>query len=774
MKWQRIKYMPCLPLGKDGKRATSSVEHKALARKAATESIVLLKNENNALPLKKGSSVALLGKASADYVSAGGGSGTVTSEYVHNICDGMEEKQSEGKVTVFSPLCGLYRKSVAEQYAIPRWMGQTFQPEFPEELFSQASKCCDTAIISICRRTWEGADVNIKKENCEYYINHYEKRMIDFAIDNFKKVIVVLNVHGVIDLSYLASISGIDAMLVCWNGGMEGGMAIADVLCGDACPSGRLVDTFVSKLEDYPSHESFTESDDFVEYTEDIYVGYRYFETIPDAYKNVIYPFGYGLSYTDFKIEITNAKIENDIITVNIVVTNIGKMAGKEVIQLYSSAPQGRLGKPDKELKAFSKTNNLEPNQSCEIELTVDVKDIASYDESKAAYILEEGIYSIYVGKNVRENDKILEFEIFEERIIKQLKNRMVPKKLSRRMLADGTYENLKTSEYKDLLDTSSWPEKESWFYNHIRPNMMGIRIPKDRILLVHVAEGKNTLEEFMAQLSDVDLIELVGGRPNRGPADTYGMGDLEEYGVPAMMTADGPGGLRFKKEYEIPTTAWPTATALACTWNTDIVYEVGRAAALEVKENNMGMWLAPGLNIHRYPLCGRNFEYYSEDPYLSGVFAASMVKGIQSRNISACIKHFCCNNKEVGRDKSDSRVSERALREIYLKGFEIAIKASKPWALMTCYNKVNGYYASEQSELLNEILREEFGFDGLVTTDWANGAEHYRELLAGNDIRMPVGSGKRMIKALELGLITRTDLERSAKRVLELILKLD
>ena len=774
MKWQRIKYMPCLPLGVDGKRATGSKEHRTLARIAAAEGIVLLKNENNALPLKKGSSVALLGKASADYVSAGGGSGSVTSEYVHNICDGMEEKQREGKVTVFSPLCELYRKSVYEQYEIPRWMGQTLQPEFPEELFRKAAECCDIAVISICRRTWESTDIDLSKENCEYYINNYEKRMIDFATENFKKVIVVLNIHGVIDFSYLTSHTGIDAIVVCWNGGMEGGMALADVLCGDACPSGRLVDTIVKSIEDYPSHESFLESEDYVEYTDDIYVGYRYFETIPEAYQKVIYPFGYGLSYTSFKTEIQSAFIENDVINVKASVTNIGDVAGKEVVQLYISAPQGRLGKPSKELKAFAKTELLEPNQCSEIELNVDVNDIASYDEDKAAYILEEGIYSIYVGKNVRENDKVLEFEIFEDRITKQLKNRMVPKKLSRRMLSDGTYKELETSEYAPLYDTSDWPEKEGWFFNHIRPDMAGTKIPEGRILLSDVADGKNTLEEFTAQLSESDLIELVGGRPNRGVADTYGIGDLEEYGVPSMMTADGPGGLRIKKEYKITTTAWPTATALACTWNTEILYEVGRAAALEVKENNMGMWLAPALNIHRHPLCGRNFEYYSEDPYLSGVFAASMVEGIQSRNISACVKHFCCNNKENGRGKSDSIVSERALREIYLKGFEIAIKTSKPWALMTSYNKVNGYYASEQSELLEGILRAEWGFDGLVITDWVNGAEHYRELLAGNDVRMPVGSGKRMLKALELGLITRRELEISAKRVLQLLLKLD
>ena len=288
------------------------------------------------------------------------------------------------------------------------------------------------------------------------------------------------------------------------------------------------------------------------------------------------------------------------------------------------------------------------------------------------------------------------------------------------------------------------------------------------------VGRGEATVAEFIAEQSDDELITLLGGAPNQGCADTRGIGGLYCSGVPAVMTADGPAGLRINADRGVKTTAWPVATLLACTWDPELLYRVGQAAALEVKENNFGMWLTPAINIHRSPLCGRNFEYYSEDPLVSGKLAAAMVSGIQSQNISACVKHFCCNNKETNRKKSDSRVSERALREIYLKGFEIVVKESNVWAVMTAYNLLNGTYTSESKDLLTGILRQEWGFDGLVMTDWDNLAEQYREVLAGNDLRMPNGNPKRLQAVLAEGLITRQDLEVSATRVLEYLLRME
>ena len=288
------------------------------------------------------------------------------------------------------------------------------------------------------------------------------------------------------------------------------------------------------------------------------------------------------------------------------------------------------------------------------------------------------------------------------------------------------------------------------------------------------MAEGKLSLDEFLEQLSDADLIHLLGGQPNTSVSNTFGIGNLPEYGVPDITTADGPAGLRVWPETGVCTTAWPCATLLAASWDRDLAQAVGAAAAEEVKENNIAVWLAPAVNIHRNPLCGRNFEYWSEDPLLAGTLAGAMVKGIQSQHIAATVKHFACNDKETNRKNSDSRLSQRALREIYLKAFEIIVRTAQPWAIMTSYNIINGCRASESKELLTDILRGEWGYKGMVMTDWWNNAEHYKEVLAGNDLKMATGYPERLQAALDKGAITRADLLACAKRVLELILKID
>lgn len=281
-------------------------------------------------------------------------------------------------------------------------------------------------------------------------------------------------------------------------------------------------------------------------------------------------------------------------------------------------------------------------------------------------------------------------------------------------------------------------------------------------------------MEEFLGQLSDEELAELLGGQPNTGVANTFGYGNLPEYGVPSIMTADGPAGLRILPECGVHTTAWPCATMLACTWNPQLAEQVGEAGGAEVKENNIGAWLTPAVNIHRSPLCGRNFEYYSEDPFLTGKMAAAMVTGIQSNHVAATVKHFALNNKEENRKNSDSRASERAIREIYLKAFEIIVKEAKPWSIMSSYNIINGHRASENRELLEGILRDEWGFEGMVTTDWWTGGEHYKEVKAGNDVKMGCGFPERLLQAMEQGVLTRREMEVCAKRVLELILRVD
>ena len=772
-KWQRYKYLPVLPLGEDGRLITGCKEHIALSRRAAGEGMVLLKNENGTLPLKKGSKVALFGKASVDYVKGGGGSGDVTVSYVRDLCYGMEEKQAEDKVCVFAPLHEFYRENVAQQRADGKLPGFTVEPEVPAELLEQAAEQCDIAIISICRFSEEGADRKGEPNDGDFYLSVQEQKMVADVSEKFQKIIVVLNVGGMVDTSWFIHNPKIPAVLLAWQGGQEGALAQADILCGDVNPSGKLTDTFAASFDDYPSSYNFNESDEYVCYTDDIFVGYRYFETIPGAAGKVNYPFGYGLSYTTFRLECGEAVCGEEV-CVNVRVTNTGSVAGREVVQLYVCAPKCRLETPAVELRAFQKTRLLAPGETEEICLTFQRDDLAVYDEGLAAYVLPEGEYRIYVGNCIRTVKQVGCFVNAQEKCVRQLKNRCVPSKLPCRLKADGTYEELPIKEYKPVYEAPDWPKKARWWAEYILPNLYEVKVSSSRLNFSDVAAGKVTLDDFLADLSDDELMTLMGGAPNRGVADTRGLGGMDHLGIPAVMTADGPAGLRIIEDRGVKTTAWPVATLLACTWDADLIYEVGAAAALEVKENNIAMWLTPGINIHRTPLCGRNFEYYSEDPLVSGKLAAAMVRGIQSRNVSACVKHFCVNNKETNRKCSDSRVSERALREIYLKAFEIVVKESGVWSVMTAYNLMNGTYTSENKELISGILREEWGYEGLVITDWSNFAEPYREALASNNVRMPLGNPKRLQKALQHGLIARRDLINNVRYLLEFLLKLE
>ena len=544
-----------------------------------------------------------------------------------------------------------------------------------------------------------------------------------------------------------------------------------------------------------------------MDYTDDIYVGYRYFETIPGAAEKVVYPFGYGLSYTTFDVETVSAGVVNSNCTsctttagltdadidieagklyAKVRVTNTGKFSGKEVVQVYIAKPQGKLGKPAKELVAFEKTRELQPGESQLMILTWKINDMASYDDlgkvKKSAYVLEAGSYDIYVGTSVRDVTKAdYSYILNHDVITEQLSAKLVPTSLPKRMLADGSYEALPQSEPVDT-DYSAIGNIAPSLTEGVGPGQRAI--PYYRFAdgmaknsshdIMDVVEGRITLDEFVSELSIDDLIHLLGGQPNIGVANTFGIGNMPEYGIPSVMTADGPAGVRIAPEVGIYTTAFPCSTLLACTWNPDVLEAVGRAGGEELKENNLALWLTPAICIHRSPLCGRNFEYYSEDPFVTGKLAGAMVRGIQSNNVGATLKHFALNNKETNRKNSDSRVSERAAREIYLKAFEMIVKNDNPWAIMSSYNMINGYRASESEDLLTGILRDEWGYEGMVTTDWWTCGEHYKETKAGNDLKMGNGYPDRVKKAYDKGAISRSEMETSVKRILGLILKLD
>lgn len=823
-KWSRIKFTPNLPLGANGERVTGSKAHIELSKEAAKEGMVLLKNENNVLPLSAGSKVALFGKGTFDYVKGGGGSGDVTVAYTRNLYEGLSLQKD--KISIFEELCDYYRKDIEEQYKNGNVPGMTIEPDVPNELLQKAKAYTDTAIITICRYSGEGWDrksvidpnnkalwdyerkmteksAEIFKDG-DFCLSVKEKEMVDAVKTNFKNVIVILNVGGMVDTSWFAYDPKIQSALLALQGGMEGGLAAAELLVGDGNPSGKTVDTFARTLDDYPSTHNFHESRDYVDYTDDVYVGYRYFETIPGAAEKVVYPFGYGLSYTTFNVETVSAGIlqpphtansqsaphdavsHTDTLYVRVRVTNTGKRAGKEVVQVYAAKPQGKLGKPAKELVAFEKTRELFSGESQIVTLTWNINDMASYDDlgkiQKSAYVLEAGSYDIYVGTSVRDVQKADYSYILDEDIItEQLSAKLVPTSLAKRMLSDGSFEELPQSEPVDT-DASVVGNIDPSLTEGVAPGQRAIpyfrfadgMVKNGKYDIMDVVEGQISLDEFISELSVDDLIHLLGGQPNIGAANTFGIGNMPEYGIPSVMTADGPAGVRINPEVGVCTTAFPCSTLLACTWNPDIVEAVGHAGGKELKENNLGLWLTPAINIHRSPLCGRNFEYYSEDPFVTGKLAGAMVRGIQSNNVGATLKHFALNNKETNRKNSDSRVSERAAREIYLKAFEMIIKAENPWAVMSSYNIINGYRASENKDLLTGILRDEWGYTGMVTTDWWTCGEHYKETKAGNDLKMGNGYPKRVKEAYEKGAISRDEIEICVKRILNFILKLD
>lgn len=794
-KWQRSFFQPNLPLSKDGQRVTACKGHIALSKAAAKEGMVLLKNDNNTLPFAKGIKLALFGKGCVDYVKGGGGSGDVTVSYIKNLYDGLTELGDS--VSVYKELVEFYKNDIDVQYTNGKLPGMTKEPALTDELCMGARAFTDTALISICRfsgEDWDRKSTYDKQESTEdelfedgdFYLSHAEKAMVDQVKKYFDNIVVVLNVGGMVDTEWFIRDEKIKAVFLAFQGGMEGGSAVAELLFGIGNPSGKLCDTFAKRLEDYPSSYNFHESKNYVDYTDDIYVGYRYFETIPGASKKVNYPFGYGLSYTTFAWDIKSVKEENGIIRVAVLLTNTGKMAGKEVLQLYASAPQGLLGKAAKSLAAFEKTRLLLPGETQLLVLSFSMDSLASYDDlgkvQKSAYLLEKGDYVFYLGNSVRNVEKLdYIYHLSDNRIVEQLSAKLVPTSLKERMTADGSMEILPTSEPNDPNSTAiTYMDGKDYdcFFPPSRylEGRFGWKTPYKEGCrpLIDVAEGKMSLDEFLAQLSDEDVAHLLGGQPNTSTANTFGMGNMPEYGIPNIMTADGPAGLRIEPKCGVNTTAFPCATLLASTWNRDIVYQVGEAGAKEVKENNIAMWLTPAINIHRSPLCGRNFEYYSEDPFLAGTLASEMVKGIQSQHISASVKHFALNNKETNRKNSDSRVSERAAREIYLKAFEIIVKTADPWCIMSSYNIINGHRASENKELLTDILRGEWGFKGVVTTDWWTYAQQYKEVKAQNDIKMGCGFPEHIMEALNAGVLTRSEMDICAKRILELIIKID
>lgn len=747
-------------------------------RKAIPEGITLLEHDG-ALPFSNGERVALFGRGQFEYIKSGTGSGgRVNCPYVTSVGEELSKR-----VTLDEEVLEFFRKYVEENpydngtgWFIP---ASQKQPLLDEDFVKKAASRNDKAVFMLCRTVGESFDCNAQKG--EWYLSDAEEQNIEILSKHFKHLIVLINSGNLIDMTWVKKYN-VGTVVCIWQGGQEGGRGTVDVLMGDAFPSGRLADTIADSIDTYPSTACFgNEVENF--HKEDIYVGYRYFQTF--APEHVLYPFGYGLGYTEFETKVISAKLDENLIKLSVLVKNIGNFAGKEVIQVYSSAPCGKLGKPARELIAFNKTDTLDPNEEQTIEFTVALNDLASYDDSgvsgfEFSYVLEAGNYNIYVGKNVRDALLSFSFDIPSTRLVRKCTQALAPTVSFERMTThDGatpTFEPAPLARYDiDKRISCALPEP--------------IELTGDRgIVLKDVAEGKNTLDEFIAQFSPDDLMLLVRGEgmsspksPIPGTASSFGgvTRVWQNKGVPVITTCDGPSGIRM--ESNAIATCIPTGALLASAWSPKAFHDLFDCFADELLHYDVDIVLAPGMNIHRNPLCGRNFEYFSEDPVLTGNYATMIAERMTKKGIYCTLKHFAVNSQETNRRFENEILSERALREIYLKGFEIAVRSGYVKAIMTSYNVINGFSAGGCYDLTTTILRNEWGYDSFVMTDWwpslidthtnTNRPNNSTVMIkAQNDIYMCVADAilhdDDLKSSFEEGYLTLGELQRCAKNL--------
>lgn len=693
----------------------------ALLRRAAAEGAVLLKN-NGVLPLAHGTTVSLFGRVQLEWFYTGYGSGgDVNKPYAVNLADGIRAC-AELKLN----------ETLAEKYA--QWNAQNpidhgfwahwprFYPEMPlsEAQTAQAAANSDCAVVSIGRSSGEDRENTLEKGS--FYLTDEERSMLSLVTTHFQKTVVLLNIGSIMDLSWIDTFGDkLGAVLLVWQGGMESGNAAADLLCGKISPCGKLTDTVAKGCADYPAADNFG-AKAYNCYCEDIYVGYRWFETFaPDR---VLYPFGYGLSYTDFSIQFETLVPKADGFTLSCRVENTGTYSGKEVVQVYLEKPCGRLGNPSKILAGFTKTGLLAPGASESVSVWIPMERLSSYDSAgdtgyKSAYVVEAGNYGFFLGGDVRNAGPVWRHTQTETTLFEQLSEAAAPREAftiwkavekNGKRVAEQVPVVLAATNLKTLIQ-NKLPAAVA------QTGDKGYK-------LADVGTGKVSMRDFVAQLS-LDELEAISrgdytmnsalGTP--GNAGVYGgvLPSLRDKGVPPVTATDGPSGIRLQSCCSL----LPIGTLLACTFDEALVCAVYELAGNEMLEKGSDVLLAPGINIHRSPLCGRNFEYFSEDPYLTGKIAAAVVRGVQKSGVSACPKHFACNNQEYHRKTNDSRLSERALREIYLKAFEICVKEAMPQNIMTSYNKINGVHGCYQYELCSAVLRREWGYTGCVMTDW-------------------------------------------------------
>ena len=748
------------------------------AAQAVAEGIVLLKNDN-ALPLAAGEEVALFGRIQLHYYKSGTGSGgMVNVSKVVGIPEGLEA----AGVPLNRRLMEVYREWDAAHPFDPGdgWGHEPWaQEEMPldETLVREIADSAKTAVVIIGRTAGEEQDNRAEKGS--YYLNDNETEMLRLARKYFEKVVVLLNTGNIIDMRFMDDHAP-DAVLYVWQGGMTGGVGTAQVLTGAVSPSGKLPDTIAYSVSDYPSDPYFGVEKENI-YSEDIYVGYRYFETF--AKEKVRYPFGFGMSYTTFSYQ-----TEQQGNTLAVTVTNTGSRAGKETVQLYCEAPQGKLGKPARVLTGFAKTNTLAPGEKQTLQLPLELP--LSYDDSgvtgtRFCYVTEAGEYKFYVGGDVRSASLAAAVTEPQTRVHKQCRQAMPPVRDFQRMKA--VFDNGEFTVGREDTPTICFDEAE-----RRRSALPEEWLPTGKsCVLADVLHKNATLREFIAQLSDEELASIVRGEGMGSPRVTPGTASafggvtdaLVNYGIPAGCCSDGPSGMRMDSGAK--AFSLPNGTLLAATFNKELLTELFYCLGLEMTANRVDCLLGPGLNIHRHPLNGRNFEYFSEDPYLTGQLAAAELCGLHKAGVTGTVKHCCGNNQETNRHYIDSVVSERALREIYLRGFQIAVENGAD-SIMTTYGSVNGLWTASHYDLCTEIIRGEWGFEGILMTDWyaqlndRNQAPDKTNLAAmvraQNDVYMVCSDcaayPDNILASLENGTLTRAELQRSAANICGFLLK--
>ena len=771
-------------------------KYTVLARQAAAEGVVLLRNENNTLPLREGEKISVFGRIQFNYYKSGTGSGgLVNTRYTVGILDALVKEN----LHLNQEIDKIYQDWIKE-HPFDQGKGWAQEPwsqeEMPltDELVCQAAKESDTAIVVIGRTAGEDRDIRIEKGS--YLLTSIEEDMLEKVCSAFSKTVILLNVGSIIDMKWVEKYKP-SAVMYVWQGGQEGGNGVVDVLMGRVNPCGKLTDTIAYDIHDYPSTKNFG-GEQYNEYEEDIYVGYRYFETFEK--EKVMYPFGYGLSYTSFHLQQPQVKREEleDLKCcrshLQVSVVNTGQVSGKEVVQVYLKAPQGKLGKPLRSLVAFKKTKLLSTRESEQIDFLITDSQLASYDdEGKTGhpfcYVLEPGYYEFYIGTDVRNAISVGGFDIKELIVVEECTQVAAPEKVFSRLRPNVLEE--KEGVVEALLENA--PIKISSMKSHIENDKINeISYTGNKgYFLSDVYDGKIDLNTFVAQISDQGLCCIVKGEGMCSPKVTPGTAaafgglteELKELGIPCGCCADGPSGIRM----DCGTKAFslPNGVCLASTFNETLLEDLFEMVGAELRKNRVDTLLGPGMNIHRNPLNGRNFEYFSEDPLVTGKIASAQLRGMKKYGIHSTIKHFAANNQEHNRRKYNSIVSERALREIYLKGFEIAVKEGNAKSVMTTYGAVNGVWTAGNYDLVTTILRKEWGFDGMVMTDWwadindeggLPSVYNYTAMVkAQNDVFMVVPDTEKLmgnlLDDLENGSLTRGALQRCAMNILNMLL---